>query len=526
MEWEKAVFSPMPRKNALLQLQPPWPLKKTRINVRRNHGFEVLKDPLRVFLNYAGIEPVVACGAYDDSLSFQDNLPSADIEILWLDLDKYTMNSADLLFWLKTRLADLRKQTTAPLLFVSWPGTGPSAGSFDGLPGLCFCDFKSAMKGYNGKILDPRLEAVTGTRLAAPTQLLLARALGLVWIPAASALPVKAVVFDLDNTLYGGVLGESGIEGVESDSAYQSLQRHAAKLRKRGLFLGLSSKNDSRDVKAFFETRKDLAIKLEDFSAQEISWQPKSTGIAKIASALRVGIDSILFVDDNPAELLEVSNVYPDIRTLLARSPAETLFALELFPGLFRWKTTAEDIGRIRDLEAVSKRTGTTAGTDYLATLGTEVEFYLNPSSQLTRISELLNKTNQFNLTLLRLNEAEVSKHMKSGTFFVTAGLRDRLSDSGIISLVMAHIDGVDVIVDNVCISCRALGRGLEDYLIRQSLAGIKKHSGLENPQEILHFVEGPRNAPAKAWYDKTKSREPESASNSFLPVKSTWHIP
>jgi FkbH-like protein len=288
------------------------------------------------------------------------------------------------------------------------------------------------------------------------------------------------------------------------------LQKRLLTLRDKGLFLAVVSRNQLADAEKLFETRTDFPLKRDDFSAFEVNWGSKAESVGRAAAALRIGIDSILFVDDNPGELAEVASAFPAVHTLYAEENADdTARALMMYPGIFRWRVGDDDIKRVQDLAATTLREIEASivgeATDPLAYLGeldTRLAFSFNDTRHLSRLAELSQKTNQFNLSLTRIAELEMEKLINAPDVAVVGvELNDKLSASGIIGMLVVRIREGMAEVEEICISCRALGRRLEDLMISealcragQSLGGISKVT--------FHYDIGPRNRPAVDWLE------------------------
>jgi len=352
--------------------------------------------------------------------------------------------------------------------------------------------------------IDVRSEKLAGTPLGRSAQLEIARKLACHWMPAALSPAIKAVVLDLDNTLHSGVLGEDGAEGVKLTPGHVELQNYIKSLCERGIFLALVSKNELIDVKNLFERRDDYPLRLEDFSAVEVSWDPKSVAIKRVAKALRIAPDAMLFVDDNPGELVNVISEVPQIHSLYAHEDAFlTARAVHNYPALWRWKLEEDDSKRILDLKANAEREllseNLTDPSEYFRSLKVELIYRFDPIEQLTRITDLCNKTNQFNLAIRRFNQVEIAERLESKTACIaTVQLVDRLSDSGVIAIVVASKIDNKLVVEELCVSCRAMGRRLEDTIILQSLKGM---SILNGCSEVIFKVQhGTRNQPALNW--------------------------
>ncbi|MFB7000873.1 HAD-IIIC family phosphatase, partial [Streptomyces virginiae] len=309
---------------------------------------------------------------------------------------------------------------------------------------------------------------------------------------------------DLDHTLHSGVLGEDGIDGVELTPGHIALQQYIKGLQERGIFVALVSRNEREDVEALFAKRSDYPLKWDDFSAIEVSWGDKGDAIARIAKALRIAVDAVVFVDDNPGELASVSMRLSNVHTIYAHADAEmTRRALHFYPGLWRWAVSADDAKRIQDLKAMAEREALAENVadpaEYFRSLQVALSYRHNPQAQLNRLADLCVKTNQFNLAVRRFNQAELQERMLSGDACVSSvQLSDRLSDSGVIAVIVAERSGSKLIVEELCISCRAMGRKLEDTIVIQAIHDMPIFAG--STEVAFRVQEAPRNQPATKW--------------------------
>jgi FkbH-like protein len=281
----------------------------------------------------------------------------------------------------------------------------------------------------------------------------------------------KVILLDADNTLWGGIVGEDGLEGIAVDrqypgSVYRRFQSQLIALARTGILLGLVTKNNPGDVEEAFQ-RRDMPLKLDDFAAVRVNWGAKSDNIAHIAHELNLGLDSMIFIDDNPFELEQVKAALPevDVYRFDAAKADSALSLLASIPGLKTWSVTAEDVGKAAQYRDERQRNvlkqQTTSLADYLKSLEIELEAGLNRASQVKRISQLTNKTNQFNLTTKRYSEADIARLMEAGAVF-DIRLRDRFGDMGVIGVVI--VQGREI--DSFLLSCRALGRGVEAQVL------------------------------------------------------------
>jgi FkbH-like protein len=504
--WEGVIYAEPPRRADLLALKPSWPLQPIRIQVIRNQPFEYVASVLRSVLAFAELDATISYSDYDDSLTTPPD-PAADVIVVWLDYDRYRQLPADeLVTWLEQRLQLIRAGSRAPILISNDPGSSGdsllnrSLARLSSLhPGIHIADQSMLAQRLGPAYRDERTATLAGTTMSDLASLYTARLMGLSWLPALLLTPIKAVVVDLDGTLYAGVLAEDGSKGVALTPDFVALQQRLLELRDAGIFLAAASRNQPEDVEALFRDRTDMPVRAGDFSALKVSWEDKASAVRGIATDLRIGEDALLFIDDNPGELASVASALPLIRTLHASDPAVTRRALDAFPGLFRWSRTAEDALRINDLAVAALRQQIPGGDPdaYLRSLKIELGIEVDEPSHIQRLHELSMKTNQFNTALRRFTEGDVAHYVEDrGRHALAISLRDRLSDSGIVGAIFITRQGEVLIVDEIAISCRALGRRLERLMILASIDRVA--AGLASIK--FAFTPGPRNQPARLW--------------------------
>lgn len=282
----------------------------------------------------------------------------------------------------------------------------------------------------------------------------------------------KVVVLDADNTLWGGVIGEDGVDGIEIGSdypgiVYQHFQQQLRALRDSGILLAMVSKNNHADVAELFDKRT-MPLTLSDFAATRINWERKSQNIASIARELNVGLDSMVFIDDNPFELEEVGRSLPGVSThrFDGGKAADALSLLGTVGDLGCWSLTAEDRAKSQQYEQETQRQSIAQSAetidDYIRSLDIRIEVGLNRAAQVKRIAQLTNKTNQFNLTTRRYGEAEVLALMKTAHVYDFRVI-DRFGDMGIVGVVIVVAGAIDTFL----MSCRAIGRRIEQEMLR-----------------------------------------------------------
>jgi len=333
---------------------------------------------------------------------------------------------------------------------------------------------------------------------------------------AAKGLAKKCLVLDLDNTLWGGVVGEDGPDGVRigaddpDGEAFLDFQHRLKALQAQGVLLAVCSRNNPGDVTELFDSRPEMPLQLGDFAAVEIFWEPRHEGLKKIAAALGLGLDALVFLDDSPAEVSLIQQMLPAVKAvLLPPDPVE-------YTAVIDRMTDFERTAVVPGEAPCEARTGRLPGDGgrgeppasdpgdlggYFASLRTEVAVSRARRDDLPRIHQLFMKTNQFNLTTPRYTPAEVERFIASPLCELwMARACDRFGELGTIGAVLLRRDGRIVHIDSFLVSCRAMGRGIETAImnhIKHRLTGEPGHLELRG-----RFIPTPRNKPAETFYE------------------------
>ncbi len=473
--------------------------KRFNVQLFRNHAFEMVQHTIGAFLDYAGLGVNFIYGGYDDSLSFIELDATTDMVIVWVDVESY--KGIDIKGFLDERLLALSTQYSSPILVIAHGIEYTNTNS-----NITVFPLNIISDKLGDKFTDRRAKPVTGTILSATAMTAISRELGLMYLPAMLRPLQKAIVVDLDNTLYSGVLGEDGPDGIMLTDGHIKLQQKLKDLVAEGFFLCIASKNDEKDVVQLFKSRKDFILRWEDFSKVCASWGDKPSSIASIAEYLNIHHDSIIFIDDNIGELTAVKMAYPDIKIIHASDNGEvTAAVLSEFPGLLKLNILNEDLLRTKDIQAKAERNSiksNLSSEDYIRSLKITLTFSVNNSCHAQRIWELSNKTNQFIFGYARYELAKVEQLLSDKSYcIVTVSLSDKLSESGIVGVCVASLVDDFINVEELFISCRALGRGIDDIIVLGAIKTASDH--LNNNLVRLNFKEGARNEPAKIFVKK-----------------------
>ena len=318
----------------------------------------------------------------------------------------------------------------------------------------------------------------------------------------------KVFALDLDNTLWGGVIGEDGLDGIvigdsKEGAIYQDLQRRILEIKNTGIILVIISKNNPEDALLPFKEKYGMVLTLDDFACIKANWDSKAQNIRQAASELNVGLDSFVFLDDNPVEQEAVRLELPEVTVLdfpLDKAKLADCATRAYNDYFWTSKISKEDAIRTDSYKQNAKRESLaqTIGSleDYLKTLEMKTVVGLANELELARIVELTNKTNQFNLTTKRVTNESVKTYLASGNQIYVAYNSDKFGDNGLIAICYVAIDGTTARIDNFLMSCRVMNRTIETgifNLLEQNLLfrGIKT--------VYLDYEKSLKNAPVKS---------------------------
>ena len=319
----------------------------------------------------------------------------------------------------------------------------------------------------------------------------------------------KLIALDLDNTLWGGVIGEDGIEGIElSDhkegQRYYDFQRQLLEMKNRGIVLGIVSKNNPEDAKEAIQKHPTMLLRDNDFVCQKINWENKALNLKAMENELNLTEGGFVFIDDNPVERETVKGECPEM--LVPDFPEDTAELISLAENIWfdycrPLRVLGEDLKKTQMYQNEAKRQQEMKESlnldDYIAKLEIKVDIHRMQKAELERVVQLINKTNQFNLTTKRYTKAEVEAIASNpDNVIYVVHSSDKYGDNGLVSVIILTGTNQDSTIDTFLMSCRVMGRKMEDVIIGKL---AEEHNG----RLIGEFIPTAKNAPVRELYDR-----------------------
>jgi FkbH-like protein len=344
----------------------------------------------------------------------------------------------------------------------------------------------------------------------------------------------KVLVVDLDNTLWGGVIGEDGMSGIKlgaeyPGAAYQSLQRTLLDLSRRGILLAICSKNNLEDVQEALENHPGMLLRPKHFAAMRINWNDKAQNLREIAAELNIGTGSLAFLDDNSFEREHVRTALPEVTVVdLSEDPLEFAAVVRDCPAFQRLTLSEEDRVRadlyVTERERTKKQQTFQSKEDFFRFLGQEAEVAPVVTETLARVAQLTQKTNQFNLTTHRFSEQQVSEiATRPGWEVLAIRVRDRFGDHGLVGVAITRDEADACEIDTFLLSCRVIGRTVETAL----LSHLARSAADRGRQYLTGwFLPTKKNAPAQDFYETHGFRlQKQNGHGSFWALDLREHV-
>ena len=321
----------------------------------------------------------------------------------------------------------------------------------------------------------------------------------------------KCLVLDLDNTLWGGILGEDGINGIKlgedyPGNAFSDFQKSILKIKDSGIILSICSKNNEDDVKEAWNKNPNILIKESDISSYRINWRNKADNIREIADELNIGLDSMVFVDDNPTERELVKQVLADV--VVPDFPTQPYdlpnFTKKLINNYFQiYSLTQEDLNKTKQYKSNAQRANHRKSyidfNKYLKSLELVLDIKSASSFSIPRISQMTQKTNQFNLTTIRYSEVDIKDLIKNKSWVYTLSVSDKFGDNVITGLIIIDLKDREAMINSFLLSCRILGKNIENQFIYFILNKLKK-IGIERVS--AKYISTAKNNQVKDFYE------------------------
>lgn len=349
----------------------------------------------------------------------------------------------------------------------------------------------------------------------------------------------KVLALDCDNTLWGGIVGEDGLNGIKLSphdypgNVFHTFQRQVLQLQRQGVLLALCTKNNEADVLEVLDAHPHALLRREHFAAWRINWENKADNLAAIARDLRIGLDAFVFIDDSPVECDLVRQLLPAVEVLRVPERVHLLPGLLAgYTGFFKMVTTADDLARTAQYQSERQRTAEASQAanldEYLASLQLVAQIGPATADETARIAQLTQRTNQFNLTTRRYAPGEIEKMQQSPDCAVLAmHVRDKFGDYGLTgAAIVMHEHGI-ARIDTFLMSCRILVRRLEDALLAETVA---RAQSLWNVGRVTaEFLPTAKNAQVSDFFDKrgftqTSGAEMEKRYVLDLPATALRH--
>lgn len=327
------------------------------------------------------------------------------------------------------------------------------------------------------------------------------------WIEFIGRSEKKVIVLDCDNTLWKGIIGEDGLQGIRCDLSHEGilhyhLQQFLVERKAMGFLLCLASKNNEADVQEAFETLQ-MPLKWDDFILKKVNWNDKAGNIQQLASELNVGVDSFIFLDDSDFEVQSVRSMLPGVKVFQVK-PDYVQF-VELTKSLYfcRKQLSAEDLRKHQQYveEAARKRDEATFGSmeDYIKSLDIRLDIRCNEPADFERVAQLTQKTNQFNFNKIAYLANDIERMVNNGDRIYTLRVADKYGDYGLVGVLLINLQNEQsATIHNYLMSCRALGRRIESDFLDYVYAEIQQ---LGITRLNIEFVKTERNKPAEEFY-------------------------
>ena len=330
--------------------------------------------------------------------------------------------------------------------------------------------------------------------------------------------PVKVIVVDCDNTLWDGVVGEDGVQGIKLSANHLHLQRKLVEAASCGVLICLSSKNVEDDVTAVFRERPDMVLRWEHIVGHKINWAPKSENIRQLAGELNLGLDSFLFLDDNPVEVAEVCSTHAGITGIQVSMSGSSATQFDHLWPLDSRRVSAEDAKRTesyrQNLSRARELQKSSDFSSFIDGLNLQIRLEGPSNSTLARLEQLTERTNQFNINNVKRSGASLTKQNAADNSAVRAvSVTDKFGDYGVVGLLAVEMERQDLVVNTFLMSCRVLGRGVEHRMISE-IGRLALEYGAANIKIPVRVTA--RNLPVRQFLERIDGQHSTEAADQL----------
>jgi FkbH-like protein len=398
--------------------------------------------------------------------------------------------------------------------------TATISAALDEVPGVHFLHYRDVERLYPVETVhDPEAERLG--RIPYTEEYFCALATAIVrQTHALFQAPYKVIALDCDNTLWGGICGEDGPGGICLDAPHRALQEFMREQREAGMLLVLASKNNEEDVFEVFRLNPEMPLQPHHFLTWRLNWEPKADNIAWLSEQLGLGLDSFIFIDDNPKECAELQQALPEVLTLAL--PEDIDQTEHFLNGVWAFDhpvITEEDRNRnvyyAQAQEFGNEIRRASSLEDFISSLDLRVVIGPVNDEKIPRVAQLTQRTNQFNATTIRRSESEIRALIAAGTHeCYTVDVADRFGTYGLVGVMMVETERTEMRLDTMLLSCRALGRGVEHRMLA-SLGQIAAERGI--PKITTELRRTTKNRPAQQFFESLGFGVREETQDGFV---------
>jgi FkbH-like protein len=481
---------------------------KDNSHISTSHIYIIRNEPLEPYLAHAitcassiGVDLNLSYSEYDDSLAFTRIPEDSDYTVLWLNWERIPQSVIDRFFSVDSPISTWAKDLKMFFVLPSDIGTH-SVSDFESALEKLGWSRDRFIRGVNSISLENRRVKLGYTREELDS---ISSKIGLQVPSNESSIKIRAFILDLDNTMYRGIFGEDSFADILIEPAHLQLHSELKRLKKSGVVLCIASKNNIEDMDTIFKLNLLTVLDKDDFAVISGGWESKAASVEKILGDLNFDERYVAFIDDNKRELYEVGNSFPNMICIDGLEPDSVLATLSTvlsFEESSNSDLVAQRNADIRSSHIRSRMSKEKVESEsLLLELKTSIKTKLaSDSEELNRAADLFRKTNQFNLTLKRTTIEELNS-LHSSSRVVIASLEDTISDSGSIAALYYSSHETSVEILEFTISCRALGRDAEKYILRSMLEATTLD--YLNHQIFVNFSAGPKNQPAFQFIER-----------------------